>query len=129
MVKHNWRKLYTHGLPKTKLLLASLEKRLRTQSADLMDGLENPEYFIGYFVSYFMSFRVDHCPLEICSRIFDVFLLDGEVGLIKLLTNMIDKKKAKLMNKKGDLAELLDYLKVDLFTECLSRYPVAVFIE
>ena len=43
-----------------------------------------------------MTFAIDKSPMEIATRLFEVFIFDGEKAFIKVLMRMIDKKRREL---------------------------------
>ena len=63
----------------------------------------------GTFVSHFMTFLIEKCPLEITTRLFEIFLLDGEKCYLKVLLRMIESQQNEIM-AKSDVA-LQMYMK------------------
>ncbi len=94
MIEHNWRQLYTSGFPKLNQLCNALDDRLRTDFPELLQHLEDNSLMVhGTFVSHFMTFLIEKCPLEITTRLFEIFLLDGEKGYLKVLLRMIQSQQ------------------------------------
>ena len=93
MAKYNWRLVFKSGFPKLHQLTSQLEKRLRAEQPQILEHLEENYLVIeGTFTGHFMTFGLNCCPLEISSRLFDVFVLDGEKSLPKVLLRMFELK-------------------------------------
>ena len=74
-----------------------------------------------------MTFGLNSCPMEISTRLFEIFILDGEIKLIKVLLRMLELKKEEILAR--DDTELQRYILSDIITECIKDYPMAVLAD
>lgn len=44
-----------------------------------------------------MTFGLNVCPMEISTRLFEIFILDGEIKFIKVLLRMLELKKEEIL--------------------------------
>ena len=51
----------------------------------------------GTFSPHFMTLYVYLTPVEIATRLFEIFILEGENALIRVLLRMIDLKEKKIL--------------------------------
>jgi hypothetical protein len=74
-----------------------------------------------------MTLYVCKTPLEIATRIFEVFLLEGDSALIKALLRVIELRKRKILRlEDGDLHK---YMKEDIIVECIKKYSISALIS
>jgi hypothetical protein len=66
-------------------------------------------------------------PLAIATRIFECFILDGEVALIKILLRMLYSKRDRILKLKE--CELLVYLRSGMTVECCSELEIEELIS
>lgn len=100
MVKFRYRQIYKQDFPKLIQLSTYLEKRLRAEHPDLLEHLERNSMVIrGTFTGHIMTFGLNCCPMEVCVRLFEIFILDGEIKFIKVLMRMLELKKEKILSK------------------------------
>jgi len=93
MQKKNWRLVYTHNFPKLKSMTRLLEKRMQREFPRVLAHLkENYLQIEGTFSPHFMTLYVYLTPVEIATRMFEIFLLDGDIALIRVLLHMIELK-------------------------------------
>ena len=74
-----------------------------------------------------MTFNLDKCPLEISTRLFDVFLMYGETGLIKVLLRAFERKQDEILARTD--VELQRYVVADLLCECIESLSMAALTE
>ena len=110
MVKNNWRETFINGLPKLFEMCNLLEDRLSQEFPELFEYLDSHCIGKGTFTGLFVSFGLDHCPLEISTRLFEVFLLDGEDVLVRVYMKMIELKQEEIF-KIHDGVELQRYIR------------------
>ena len=87
MMNRKYREIYLPRLAKVIGLSRNFVERLGEQSPDLLEHIQrsfNIE-LSGIFTGCFMTFALDHCPLEISTRLFEIFLLEGEETFISAL--------------------------------------------
>ena len=98
MQKRNWRSIYTHDFPKLKTMTAILEARMEEEQPEVLEHLrQNSMEIEGSFSPHFMTLFVYLTPIEIATRLFEVFILDGDMALISLLMRMIELKEGELL--------------------------------
>ena len=93
MQEKNYRLVYTHNFPKLKSMNRLLEKRMQQEFPRVLNHLkENCLPIEGTFSPHFMTLYVYLTPVEIATRMFEIFLLDGDNALIRVLLHMIELK-------------------------------------
>ena len=96
--KWQWRWIYTEGLPKLQGLLMLLEDRIQNEFPLIKKHLkDNCLEICGTFSPLFMTLFVYMTPLDVATKLFELFLIDGELILIKLLLKMIEVKQRKIL--------------------------------
>ena len=66
-------------------------------------------------------------PIEIATRLFEVFILDGDMALISLLMRMIELKAGDLLDKED--TELQRYVLSGMITECVEEYSISYLLD
>ena len=74
-----------------------------------------------------MTFGLNVCPMEISTRLFEIFILDGEIKFIKVLLRMLELKKEEIL--KRDCTRLQRYILSDIITECIKEYPIVSLVD
>ena len=101
MQKKNWRLVYTHNFPKLKSMTKLLEKRMQQEFPRVLNHLlDNCLQIEGTFSPHFMTLYVYLTPVEIATRMFEIFLLDGDNALIRVLLHMIELKQKQILAKE-----------------------------
>lgn len=59
-------------------------------------------------------------PLEIATRIFELFLVDGAQVIVDLLAGLIEIQYSKIMRLEE--LELLSYLRKDIITDVFTSF-------
>lgn len=49
-----------------------------------------------------MTLYVYRTPLEIATRLFEVFIIDGDAALIRFILKCIDKRKRKILKLEDE---------------------------
>ena len=128
MQKRNWRLIYTHEFPKLKEMTGYLNDRLEQEFPELRRHMEENYLVIeGTFTPHFMTLFVYLTPIEIATRLFEVFLLDGDLALIRLILRIIQLKQGELMRRKD--TELQKYVLSGMIIECVEEYPISYLLE
>ena len=70
-----------------------------------------------------MTFGLNVCPMEISTRLFEIFLIDGEIKFIKVLLRMLELKKDEIL--KRDCTQLQKYILSEIIIECIKEFPIA----
>ena len=79
------------------------------------------------FTPHFMTLFVYLTPLEIATRLFEIFILDGEQSLIKVILRMIDLKKDEIMRREDQ--ELQRYILSDMIQECVEEFSIGHLLD
>ena len=121
--KWEWRWIYTEGLPKLQSLLQLLENHLHQEFPLIKKHLrDNCLEISGTFSPLFMTLFVYMTPFDVATRLFELFLLDGELVLIKLLLKMIEVKQRKILALED--TELQRYMLSGMVIECTRQYDL-----
>lgn len=100
MNQKNWRLVYTKNFPKLKSMCKVLEERLHHEFPRVLKHLKRCSLEVeGTFTPHFMTLYVYLTPIEIATRLFELFILDGETALIRVLLRMIELKQKKILKK------------------------------
>ena len=81
----------------------------------------------GTFSPHFMTLYVYLTPIEIATRLFEIFLLDGENALIRMLLKMIALKQKSILSKQD--MELQRYLLSGMVIECVQNYSLTYLLD
>lgn len=128
MQKRNWREVYTQNFPKMKELTGFLEHQMDQEYPEVLEHLENNGLVVeGTFSPHFMTLFVYLTPLEIATRLFEVFILDGDLAIVRLLIRMIDLKQGEIMSRSD--VELQRYVLSGMIIECVEEYSVAYLLD
>lgn len=94
MYEHNWREVFNDKTTKLMELLEVIETKLKKKVPKVFKHITMVEdlNIAAVFSSIFITLYVYDVQYEISTRIFEMFLLDGEKFLIKLLIKMIKIK-------------------------------------
>ena len=74
-----------------------------------------------------MTLYVYLTPIEIATRLFEVFILYGESGLIRILLHMIELKQKQILKKED--TELQRYMLSGMVVECIRQYSLAFLLD
>ena len=74
-----------------------------------------------------MTLYVYKTPIEIATRLFEIFILDGETALIKILLRVIELRKRKIL--RLDDMDLHKYMKEEIIEECIKKYTISALIS
>ena len=62
--------------------------------------LENSMEVQSTFTPHFMTICIYLTPVEIATRLFEVFLIDGDFALARVFLNMIELKSVEILKRK-----------------------------
>ena len=132
MVKLNWRLCFTAGFPKYFELAGVFEEELKAKFPKVLKHLERHSIVIsgsltGYFFSFGLGIGNHGVSLEIAARLFEIFLLDGEQALGKILLRMIELKMSEVMARTD--TDLQSYILREIIIECIEDYPMATLVN
>ena len=108
----------------TKLLEGRMQREFPRVLRHLKDNYLEIE---GTFSPHFMTLYVYLTPLEIATRMFEVFLLDGDNALIRILLHMIELKQKKILAKQD--AELQRYMLSEMVIECVESHTIGYLLN
>lgn len=74
-----------------------------------------------------MTLFVYMSPFDQASRLFEMFILDGEMVLIKLLLRMIEVKEKKILTLEDE--KLQFYLLQGLVKECTREFTLTKLLD
>ena len=124
MHRFRYRQIFKQGFPKLIQMTKNIESRLRAEQPDVIKHLESNYLVIqGTFTGHIMTFGLNVCPMEISTRLFEVFLIDGEIKFIKVLLRMLELKKEEIL--KRDCTQLQKYILSEIIIECIKEFPIA----
>lgn len=128
MNNKNWREVYTKDFPKLKSMCRTLEKRMKIQHPEVLRHLLNNEMITeGTFAAHFMTLFVYLTPIEIATRLFELFVIDGESALVEVLLRMIGLKKAKILSLTD--GDLIKYMQRGMIIECTEEFPISALFN
>ena len=79
------------------------------------------------FSPVFLTLFIYHIPLPVGTRILELFMIEGESALIRLLMKMLDLKRTKLLHLLEQ--QLLDYLRSDIVLECIDEVSLDKLLD
>ena len=83
MFGHRCRDFYKEGLPRTVNFCKYLSEKTEAAFPEVMKHLEANSMSVEVeFVGLIMSLGVQNFPVEVATRVFEIFLLHGTTGLI-----------------------------------------------
>jgi hypothetical protein len=91
-------------------LLSVIRGKLVTHFPHVLSHIEEQDLSLeAAFSPIFLTISIYHMPLDLAARIFEVFLIEGETFLIRLLMKMVELKQSKIITLTEH--ELLEYLR------------------
>ena len=81
----------------------------------------------GTFSPHFMTLYVYLTPIEIATRLFEIFLLDGEGALLRMILKMISIKQRQILAKED--MDLQQYLLSGMVIECIEQYSLTYLLD
>ena len=104
--------------------MREIEERLKKKCPKVLTHLnETTQLNVeAAFSSIFITLFIYDLNQAQATRIFEMFLLDGESLLVKFLVRMIRYKEKRILQMYE--GELLKYLRQGMIQECLQEYPL-----
>ena len=126
--RKNWRRIYTEDMPKLMELIDEVEQKLIVDYPDVDKHLRDSDFTVGaafspIFITLYI-YQIDHAY---AMRIFEMFILDGEQALLRVLYRMLDLKGKKLCTLEE--VELMMYLRTDIINECIQEHGIASILD
>ena len=79
------------------------------------------------FSPIFISLCIYQVPIELGTRIFEYFMVEGETVLLKIIFNMLHHKRKKIMSlTEGDL---MSYMRTDIIVECVEELSLEQLVD
>ena len=72
------------------------------------------------FTSQVITLYIYDAPLDIATRIFELFLLDGAQVIVDLIAGLIDIQYSKIMRLEE--LELMTYLRKEIITDVFNSF-------
>ena len=66
-------------------------------------------------------------PIEIATRLFEIFILDGDMALVRVLLNMIELKQVEILKRED--RELQSYILTGMIKECVQEYSIGNLLD
>ena len=99
-------------------LLSLIHDRLEKDDLQLLNHLKDEDLSLAAaFSPVFITLFVYQVPLEIATRIFECFILDGEIAIVKILLRMLYIKREKILCLQE--CDLLNYIRTGMVIECV----------
>ena len=109
-------------------LLELLRDRMFRHQSDILQHIESQDLSLAAaFSPVFLTLFIYHIPLPVGTRILELFMIEGEAALIRLLMKMLDIKRFKIMHLYEQA--LLDYLKTDIVLECIDEVSLDKLLD
>ena len=124
MYEKNWREIYTDHSIKMLLIMRDFENYLSKNNPTVYEHLMAEESFTieVCFTSQIVTLFIYDCAFEEATRIFELFLIDGEQILVDLLVTIIEIKTDQIL--KLEELDLMNYLRRDMITETLKEFTL-----
>lgn len=75
----------------------------------------------------FLTIYIYHIPLPVATRFFELFIVEGEVALLRILLKMLDFKRTKILSLTEH--DLLNYLRKDIVMECVDEMSLDILLD
>lgn len=79
------------------------------------------------FSPIFLTLYIYHIPLPLATRIFELFLVEGELALIRISVKMLEYKRDKVLSLRDH--ELLEYIRRDMILDCVDEMSLDVLLD
>ena len=91
MNDHNWREIYNSKTTKLFQILKEFEQLFKVKCSKVYEHILEAEDvdFNILFSPIFITLFINEVPYEVSTRIFEMFIVDGEAFLIQFLLKMI----------------------------------------
>ncbi|CAG9317093.1 unnamed protein product [Blepharisma stoltei] len=121
MFEYNWRLMFTNGTPKLINMIKNTEKSIKYRFPEILEHIEENELtLVSCFAQYMVTIFLYDTPLDISVRIMDLFLLEGEKLMHRLLSKMLELKREKILELNSE--ELYQFLRRRMVKECFEEY-------
>ena len=119
--------LFRNGTPRLITIIFVMEKYIKKHYPDLHRHFKEQDIqLLACFTQYFITLFLYDTPIHIGIKIFDLFLLEGERVLFKLLYRMLGIKMNIILNLESQ--ELYIYLRKRLVKECFEEFNLSTLL-
>ena len=106
--------IYGDKMPKLMNMLEMVQSKLENELPAMALRFEELGISIAAaFSPLFISLYIYQVPLDIATRIFEIFIIEGETSLTKVLFKMLHHKREKIL-KMND-GKLMNFLRTKMF--------------
>lgn len=130
MQKSQWRLLFLDNTPKLFRMVDMLKNNFKSKMKDLYEHFKKIK-FVDYldiiFTHFFLTVFTYNCPIELSSRVIDLFWLYEESVIINTVINIMFLQKDKM--KTMGVEELISYLKKEIVFDAVEKYGVDYIIN
>ena len=90
--------IYVEDTPKLMSLLDLLRDRMLKEEPEILGHIEEQDLCLAAaFSPIFITLYIYHIPLPVATRIFEIFIVEGEVALMRILLKMLEHKREKIL--------------------------------
>mmetsp|Transcript_2452 Transcript_2452/g.2404 ORF Transcript_2452/g.2404 Transcript_2452/m.2404 type:complete len:85 (-) Transcript_2452:66-320(-) len=82
---------------------------------------------VAAFSPLFITLYIYRLPLEVSTRVFEAFIIDGELALRKILYKMLSHKKKNIMAIHDE--RIIEYVRTDLAIECFNELTIEELVN
>lgn len=109
-------------------MLESLEKQMKRKLSDIAQHFlrQDIEYTMCFSQCLITIFLYD-APLELSTRIMDMFLFEGEQILFTVILKMLQMKRDKILHLKSQ--DLYMYIRQRMVRECFQEYHIQTLLS
>jgi hypothetical protein len=124
----NWRMVFDNNTPKLMNLLDLLRSRMEIQEPELLYHIEEEDFTLAAaFSPIFLTLYIYHIPIPVATRIFEMFMVEGETALLRILFKMLEHKRSKILSLHEH--RLMNYLRSDIVMECIDELSLDKLID
>lgn len=122
MFEKNWREIYDKTSCKISLLISDFQSHLKRKNKSVYEHIKLDEGFTyeACITSQIITLFIYDCEFDQATRMFEMFLLDGEQVIVDLLVTFIEKQTNRIMQLTD--FELMNYLRKEMITDTLNEY-------
>ena len=129
MNKHNWRLIFNANTTKLISILQRIEQIMAAKFPKVLKNLQtDPNMDLAaIFSSILITLFVYDVPHYVATRIFELFLLEGEEVILRLIFKMIKLKQKKLLQMVD--YQCMQYMRKGMIMECIKEYPLSQLLK
>ena len=127
MYNKNWRLILKDETPKFKELVRVWRTSIYTEDKKLYKKLAKCGVpFLGIFAKFYISLFANICSVQVASRIFDVFLYEGEKRITQIIVKLFRFHKKKIMSIDKD--DILSFVNENLLNSYLESNSISSLV-